>query len=353
MNIPRWSDAEEFHPRSGGLGGLPGSVAGSYEALLSGASREGGGGILVHLVPSGGDSGSLLTKAEESGSLFGFIGVSEQRGCPSPRAAEGKSPEKCVEAEGRVPPASVGKRSRRNCVKSKKVAYNYVLGEDIGWERVLQMADHTLVGRAMGRHFALKMVVEWARENWKEHVGYVPEVVMLTRGWCTFHFLKPEHGEWVMNRSWALDHTPLLLKHWHPLFDVSRERVDIVQLWVKLHGLPLHYWKEEHLREIGNILGSFIEVDMSFEKTKHQQVARILVNINIREGLAEELNLCWGPTVIKQILDYENVPFRCRRCHVYGHPTSDCNLPLRTRLGRRPPKQAGGKDSAEEDVSNL
>lgn len=53
------------------------------------------------------------------------------------------------------------------------------------------------------------------------------------------------------------------------------------------------------------------------------------MNVNIRDGLAEDLQLIWGPFVYKQVLDYENVPFRCRRCHAYGHPASECKQPIR------------------------
>jgi hypothetical protein len=38
-----------------------------------------------------------------------------------------------------------------------------------------------------------------------------------------------------------------------------------------------------------------MEVDLSFIETRHRQVARIVVNINVREGLAEDINLVWGP----------------------------------------------------------
>ena len=121
----------------------------------------------------------------------------------------------------------------------------------------------------------------------------------------------------------------MLLKPWHPLFDASRERVDSIPLWVRLPGLPLHYWTEEHLCGIGNTIGVFLEADLSFFKSNLRWVARILVMLNIREGLAESLNLRWGQFVIKQILDYEKVPFHCRRCHVYGHPAYECGSPSR------------------------
>jgi len=163
----------------------------------------------------------------------------------------------------------------------------------------------------MGQHFAHKTVIEWADLNWREEVGYVPEVVTLTRGWFAFKFLIEDHLRWVLNKNWSLDHTPLLLKPWSPLFDASRERVDMIPIWVRLPALPLHFWELYHFRRIGNILGQFLEADLSYIESHQRQVARILVNINVREGLAETINLDWGPYIIPQMLDYENIPFRC------------------------------------------
>ena len=120
------------------------------------------------------------------GFVAGRIRVREQRGCPSPTAA-GKAPEDLSSSEGKIPNQGSEKRNRKNWVKVKKVVNNYGLGEDVGWDRVLHMAEHTLVGRAMGRRFALKTVVEWAEAHWKEHLGYVPVVDLLTKGWMAFH----------------------------------------------------------------------------------------------------------------------------------------------------------------------
>jgi hypothetical protein len=87
----------------------------------------------------------------------------------------------------------------------------------------------------------------------------------------------------------------------------------------------------EHFKLIGNFLGDFLDADMTFEETKQRKVARVLVSLNVREGLGEEVDLRWGSFTHTQKLDYENVPFRCRRCHQYGHLITNCNLPLRTR----------------------
>jgi hypothetical protein len=179
-------------------------------------------------------------------SLAGHLGLEEQRGCVIPSLDKGKGSGLSSESEVKDQGRGMSKRSRKNWMKAKKAGFNYVVGEDVSWDNVLRMSTRTLVGRAMGRNFAIKTVIDWAYLNWRESLGYVLEVVTLTWGWFAFKFLKEEQLLWVLNRNWALEHTPLLLKPWYPPFDASRERVDTIPLWVRLPGLLLHFWDLVH-----------------------------------------------------------------------------------------------------------
>ena len=208
------------------------------------------------------------------------------------------------------------KGRRKNWIK-KKLVRNYAVGEDLVWDNILKMSKCSLVGRVLGRNFSDKTIQAWATVSWGKHFGYVPEVELLNRGWFAINMQTEEDAGWLLSKCWHIDHSPVLMKPWNPLFDASKERVDIIPVWVKLPALPLHFWDIYHFRRIGDILGQFLEADLSFLETKVKRVARILVNLNIREGLAESIILEWGPDPITQILDYENIPFRCRRCHVH------------------------------------
>ena len=55
-------------------------------------------------------------------------------------------------------------------------------------------------------------------------------------------------------------------------------------------------------------------------------VAWILVSLNIRAGLKEEVNNIWGQARHKKRLDYKGVHFLCHQCHHYGHIANNCNL---------------------------
>jgi len=281
-------------------------------------------------------------------------GVDMERECDRPLCEEeggkGKEGEAGHSKEGFEQRPGPQKKRKTSWVKSKQAGI-YAVGEDVEWNNILQMTKLTLVGKVIGRYFARRTVVSWVERFWKVEIGYSPVVDLLTRGWFAVTFAKEEDMSKILNKSWSLDHSPVLLKKWHPMFDASIERVDIIPIWVRMPALPLQYWNEFHLRGIGNMLGTCLDVDLSFLKTHVKQVARVLVSINIREGLAETIKLKWGPDVIIQILDYENVPFRCRRCHAYGHPISECNIPERNIAGGRK-KQAKNDQPLEPEAGS-
>ena len=89
-------------------------------------------------------------------------------------------------------------------------------------------------------------------------ISSVPAVVELARVWFAFNFSEPDALQKLLAKNWFLDHTPLLLKPWHPMFDASRERIDEVLVWVRLHGLPLHCWMEDQFHSIRNLMGTYL-----------------------------------------------------------------------------------------------
>lgn len=60
-------------------------------------------------------------------------------------------------------------------------------------------------------------------------------------------------------------------------------------------------------------------------------IAHILVALDLREGLAKSMTLKKAPYVVEQSLDYAGIPFKCLRCHNYGHLAAKCSIPFRKR----------------------
>jgi len=80
------------------------------------------------------------------------------------------------------------------------------------------------------------------------------------------------------------------------------------------------------LEGIGNTIGAFVKVADITRRGKYTSYARICVYMNIVEPLPEHIELEYHDSVLQQPLDYEHIPFRCRRCHEYGHLVRQCPL---------------------------
>jgi len=152
------------------------------------------------------------------------------------------------------------------------------------------------------------------------------EDLTLAKGWFRVRFEHKEVAEWVVEKNWAFGNIPVLLKKWSPLFDAIHEKTNVFPVCVRAPGLPSFLWVESIFKAIGHRMGTFLEADMSFLQTQNKAMARILVSLKPSGGLAEKINLQYKDFVFEQILDYEYLPFRCHRFHVYGHLAKECPL---------------------------
>jgi hypothetical protein len=221
--------------------------------------------------------------------------------------------------EGAVRGRETGPRLKRKNLKNKGKVGNLALGEDVEFNQVTHMESQTIVRRVNGRVFTVKTIRNWIHVAWQLELGYSAELVELNRNRYAFTFQRNEHSKWVLSKAWSINNSLMLLKQLSLLFDASTKCLKNISVWVRLPALPFHLWSFEYLKKIGNFLGDFLDADMSFEVTKQRKVARVLVNLNVREGLGEERDLTWGDYMYSQKLNYKNISFRCRRCHQYGH----------------------------------
>lgn len=256
-----------------------------------------------------------------------------------------------AEAQGKEEVAGyrqAGEKRKKQKLIKKMTEANLVLGVEVQIEEALEAAERTLVGRAGGKNFSAQFIQNWADHQWQAAPGNSFKVsAVLAKGWFMIQFDKKEMAEWVLAKNWGFGNRPILFKRWTPLFDAQREKVDSFPVWVRAPGLPFFLWVESVFRSIGNMLGTYLETDMSFIETHERAMARILVNLNPDEGLAENIKLRYKDLVFDQPLDYEHLPFRCHRCHEYGHLVRDC--PLRFRRRRKQKKvQAEMRTTGEE-----
>lgn len=79
------------------------------------------------------------------------------------------------------------------------------------------------------------------------------------------------------------------------------------------------------MSELGNKLGCFVK---EFEATRRESILPLLecVEMDLSRALPGELILEVFDEEWLQTIDYEHIPFRCRKCHEHGHLFRDCPL---------------------------
>lgn len=99
----------------------------------------------------------------------------------------------------------------------------------------------------------------------------------------------------------------LMLQRWEP--SVSENFPSIISFWIRVHGLPLHFWTDEALEAIGSGLG---HVDLK-DATK----GRLRVSINGLLPLERylEVSLPSGD-ILKVELEYEGLHKHCFFCSI-------------------------------------
>jgi len=93
-----------------------------------------------------------------------------------------------------------------------------------------------------------------------------------------------------------------------------------------MYSLPSEYWREETLKDIGDSIGTFIKVAEETKNRRFTSYAKICVQMQLKKTLADSVSIFHDDFEWIQPLDYEHIPFRCRKCHEHGHLFRECPL---------------------------
>ncbi|CAA7062158.1 unnamed protein product [Microthlaspi erraticum] len=121
----------------------------------------------------------------------------------------------------------------------------------------------------------------------------------------------------LKKRPYQFGRWMVIIQRWEPV--ISPLFPSQIPFWIRLKGLPLHYWKEELLRKIGREVGSLINQEV----TKAE--AKIHVFINALKPLVKEtvIEFASGEEALV-MLEYERLGFHCSICNKLSHVSRDC-----------------------------
>jgi len=188
----------------------------------------------------------------------------------------------------------------------------------------LSLAEKGLIGQFIGLWPSPKTIQRWVERNWFDKIQGKISIRFCGKGYFTFHFESKEDKDLIFrNEPYFMDSRGLYLKKWTPDFDLELDVPNAILVWVHLPHLPLHCWGDESVCAIGNAVGKYI--DHSEPKENMQVCARICVEADLGKGLPEAIKLKVDEWSHIQQLDYEQIPFKCKVCHEYGHFANRCS----------------------------
>ncbi|KAK9181069.1 hypothetical protein WN944_024206 [Citrus x changshan-huyou] len=154
---------------------------------------------------------------------------------------------------------------------------------------------------------------------WRTLQGFT--VIDLENDFFLVRFKSEIDAQYALTQGpWTILGHYLTVQQWTPHFDSSNVNIENIVAWIRIPGMPLHYYHKRILRMIGNVVGKVIKIDYNTESARRGKFARIAVEISLKKPLCSQFFLDGK----LQNIEYENLPIICFNCGIYGHKNDDC-----------------------------
>lgn len=162
----------------------------------------------------------------------------------------------------------------------------------------------------------------------------------------------------LLNRPYQFYNWMVVLQQWEPV--ISRTFPSHIPFWITLRGLPLHFWHESMICNIGFELGTL--EDYKITKTS----ARIRITLDALKPFVTDslVNFSSGED-IPITFEYENMANHCSICNMLTHSSRHCDerqreipplVPTKSETrekGRRATERVSRRYSSQELISPL
>jgi hypothetical protein len=187
------------------------------------------------------------------------------------------------------------------------------------------MKEHALIGKFLGLWPAERDLHKWIKHWWNPKGDY--ELQLGSKGFFTIILYNLEDKDRIFEGGpYFFNSAGLFLRFWTERFNPDKEDFTMAPVWIRMYSLPQEFWLEEILMGIGNTLGQYVKASEATRQRKYTSYARICVYMNISKALPGAVTLEYQDEDWQQTIDYEHIPFRCRRCHEHGHLYRDCPI---------------------------
>lgn len=179
---------------------------------------------------------------------------------------------------------------------------------------------------------------QWIFSSWSSNY----EICLCPKGFFVVRFkTKWERDSLINQGPWFWGNVGLFITPWFLDFDVNTMKVSTMPIWVRLHNLPLQFWHPKFLIAIGNSFGKLLKMDEDRAIRGIFTFSRICVQVDLSQGLPDHITSIFNNTLWKQLLNYENISFRCKGCMQTGHLQYAYPLAIKDPKGNNKQKKKG------------
>lgn len=145
------------------------------------------------------------------------------------------------------------------------------------------MKDHALIGKFIGLWPTEKALRGWIASKWSPK-GHIT-LQRGPKGFFTTIFNCLEDKNRVLDGGpYFFNAAGLYLREWVERFNLDKEDLSWAPVWIRLYSLPVEYWEEDSLQEIGNALGEFIKIAEETKISRYTSYAQICVYIHLNQA---------------------------------------------------------------------
>ena len=119
---------------------------------------------------------------------------------------------------------------------------------------------------------------------------------------------------------WFIGEHYLTIRPWVPNFIPSEANCSSVAVWIQLPELPLEYYEESVLKDIGKAIGPVLRIGTQTTSEVRGRYARLCVQVDLEQPLIRTVHL---GTLSRPVL-YEGISSLCFSCGRLGHRKDNC-----------------------------
>lgn len=131
---------------------------------------------------------------------------------------------------------------------------------------------------------------------------------------------KEDHLRVLKNGLWFVVGHYLSIRRWEPNFQLLTTNLSAIAVWIRLLELPIEYYEESVVQDIGRAIGPVLRVDTHTALEVRGRFARLCVQVNLDEPIVKAIRVGG----IRQLVQYEEISSLCFFCGRVGHKAKGC-----------------------------